>query len=101
MDAYNTAHGTTFPTTINPVVAAELNNINTAAVPLGTVSASANSDPNVQKFQFGEPNPTTYYFPTVRVDYNMSQNMRFNVAWNMTKQDVRCGKCSHFPGRTF
>ena len=101
VDAYNTAHGTTFPTTINPVVAAELNNINTAAVPLGTVSASANSDPNVQKFQFGEPNPTTYYFPTVRVDYNMSQNMRFNVAWNMTKQDVGAANAPTFPGAPF
>jgi Carboxypeptidase regulatory-like domain len=101
VDQYNAANETNFPTTVNPVIAAEQNNINTAAVPLGTVSISSNRDPNISNFQFSAPNPTTFYFPTVRVDYNMSQSLRFNVAWNMTKENQPSAFAATFPGTPF
>jgi Carboxypeptidase regulatory-like domain len=106
VDQYNAAHGTSFPTATaagpaNAVTAAEQANINSSALSLGTLSASQNGDPNWQTFSFQSPNPVTYYFPTVRVDYDMSSTMHFNVAWNMTKQSIPNGDAPTFPGKPF
>src|SRR5579863_255184 len=106
VDQYNATNGTSFPTATaagpaNAVTAAEQANINTAALPLGTLGSSQNGDPNWQTFQFEAPNPTTWYFPTVRVDYDMSSTMHFNVAWNMTKQNIPNGDAPTFPGTPF
>lgn len=57
-----------------------------------TVTPAPNGDPNVQQVTWQVPNPTTYYYPAIRVDYTPSDKMRFNVAWNMTK--------FHFPVNT-
>ncbi|HTU34827.1 MAG TPA: carboxypeptidase-like regulatory domain-containing protein [Candidatus Acidoferrum sp.] len=106
VDQYNAAHGTSFPTATsagpaNAVVAAEQANINSAALPLGKLGSSLDGDPNWQTFLFGAPNPTTNYFPTVRVDYDMSSTMHFNVAWNMTKTEVPEENATTFPGKPF
>lgn len=106
VDQYNAANGTSFPTATaagpaNAVVAAEQANINTSALHLGTLSSAQDGDPNWQTFSFESPNPTTYYFPTVRVDYDMSSTMHFNVAWNMTKQSIPSGDAPTFPGSPF
>ena len=50
-----------------------------------TVTPAPTGDPNVQQITWQVPNPTTYYYPAVRVDYTPTDKMRFNVAWNMTK----------------
>jgi hypothetical protein len=101
VNAYNAANGTSFPTTVNTVVAAEQSNINSAALSLGTLSPSSNGDPNIQNFQFSQPNPSTSYFPTVRVDYDMSQSLRFNVAWNFSKFVNPTQFAPTFPGKPF
>jgi hypothetical protein len=106
VDQYNAAHGTAFPTNTaagpaNAIIAQEMSNIDTAALPHGSVAASTNGDPNWGVFNFTEPNPTTYYFPTVRVDYNVSQSVRLNVAWNMTKENQPVANAPTFPGAPF
>jgi Carboxypeptidase regulatory-like domain len=63
---------------------------NTAAVfaaypSLNGATVTALPDPNVQQITWQVPNPVTYYYPAVRVDFTPNDKMRFNVAWNMTK----------------
>ncbi|HTS12675.1 MAG TPA: carboxypeptidase-like regulatory domain-containing protein [Candidatus Limnocylindrales bacterium] len=103
VDAYNAAHpganyGTNFPTS-NAAIQQELNNINTAALPLG--KSLTTSDPVIDGFQWALPSPSTTYFPTVRIDYNMSQSLRFNFAWNMTRYSQPNVNPPTFPGTPF
>jgi len=51
---------------------------------LGSILPSQR-DPNVEEIDWQVSNPTTLYFPAVRVDYTPNDKLRFNVAWNMTK----------------
>jgi hypothetical protein len=106
VDQYNAANGTTFPTATssapaNTYIAAEQANITSAALPLGKLGTAQNNDPNWQNFTWESPNPTTYYFPTVRVDYDMSSSMHFDVSWNMTKESVPSANAATFPGKPF
>lgn len=105
VDQYNAAKGTSFPTATssapaNTFIAAEQANIN-SSLSSGALGASTNGDPNWQNFGWESPNPTTYYFPTVRVDYNMSASMHFDVSWNMTKEYVPNANAPMFPGAAF
>jgi len=100
VNVLDTAHNynSSLPGTVNPVIASELQAIN------GTTSAgvlSALQDPNLQKLDWLVPAPTTYYYPTVRIDYNMSQKVRMNLAWNQTKNDQPAGALPIFPGSSF
>ena len=90
--------GLGLPTTINSVIASEQQTIN-KAIPLGTLSAL--SDPNVNLLTWTQPSTITSYFPTVRLDYNISQNFRINWAWNETKVDSPTGLAPQFPGPDF
>ena len=76
VDAYNAAHGTSFPTATaagpaNTVTAAQQALINTIALPKGTLSSCPTGDPNSQTFSFEESNPSTNYYPAMLVDYDM------------------------------
>lgn len=62
----------------------------------GTVSPY--SDPNLNQINWQVANPTVFYYPAVRVDYEAAQNMRFNVAWNMTKERQAGFSVPDFPG---
>src|SRR6185437_4714807 len=44
------------------------------------------------------PRSVTQYYPTVRVDYNFSQNFRMNFAWNETKYAPSINGFGYFPG---
>jgi hypothetical protein len=99
VNQYNAANGTSFPTAVNSTIAAEQNNINTAALPLGQTSSTG--DPNINSLRWELASPATTYFPTVRVDYNMSQNMRFNIAWNETNYSQPNVNPPQFPGAPF
>ncbi|HEY1462965.1 MAG TPA: TonB-dependent receptor [Terriglobales bacterium] len=95
---YNASHpGANLPTTINSNTAAVLQNVNTA-IPAGQLSPSDLGDPNVQNLNWQVPNPTTQYFPTIRVDYNASDALRFNLSWNMTKTIQPGENPPDFPG---
>jgi carboxypeptidase family protein len=62
----------------------------------GTVSPY--SDPNLNQLNWQVSNPVVYYYPAIRVDYDAMQNMRFNVAWNMTKTSQAGFSVPDFPG---
>jgi hypothetical protein len=64
---------------------------------LGSI-APISGDLNVQSINWQVPNPTTYYFPAVRVDFTPNEKMRFNVAWNMTKNTTPANHPPDFPG---
>jgi hypothetical protein len=69
------------PTTVNTEVSGIFSNID-GAVKLGAVTPS--SDPNLQSVTFTYPAALTQYFPTVRLDYNIRDNLRMFLSWNMT-----------------
>jgi len=85
--------------TINSRTAAEFTAINAAASG-GTTSTIAN-DPNALNLNFLVGSPITYYFPAVRLDYNISQNFRLNFAWNETKFNQPGAVAPFFPGSAF
>jgi len=84
---------------INARTAAEISAVN-GAVSGGTTTTIA-GDPNVLNLNFLVQSPITYYFPAIRVDYNMSQNFRWNFAWNETKFNQPGAVAPFFPGSAF
>jgi len=81
---------------VNVRTAQELSNIN-GALGGGRISPVA-GDPNVENLSWFVDSPITQYFPAVRVDYNMSQNLRWNFAWNETKIHQPGSYAPFFPG---
>jgi len=59
------------------------------------------SDPNFQRLNWQVSNPDKEYYPTVRVDYDANQKMRFNVAWNYTKIIQPGAIAPNLPGSSF
>jgi len=72
-----------------------------AATASGQVTPSAGGDPNLNLLTWQVNNAQTSYFPAIRVDYNASQKMRFNLAWNMTKDNYPGASPPDFPGSAF
>jgi hypothetical protein len=66
----------------------------------GTVTP-INGDLNVQRIDWLVSNPIITYYPAVRVDYTPNDKMRYNVAWNMTKQTRPGQHPPDFPGSTW
>ncbi|MBZ5679849.1 MAG: carboxypeptidase-like regulatory domain-containing protein [Acidobacteriia bacterium] len=95
---YNTANpGANLPTVISSNTASILAAANAGAA-LGHVTPNALGDPNLQNLNWQVANAETRYFPAVRVDYNASQKLRFNLAWNMTKIKQPGANAPDFPG---
>lgn len=82
VNVLNLAGAKGFPSSTNAPTAAILSKV-TNALSSGTVVPV--SDPNFEQINWLWPNPTTTYYPTVRVDYYPLEKMKLNVAWNMTK----------------
>jgi hypothetical protein len=59
------------------------------------------SDPNFQSLNWQVSSPDKQYYPTVRVDYNPTEKMRFNVAWNYTKIVDPGAIAPNLPGSAF
>ena len=64
----------------------------------GFTTTDIGGDLNVQNIAWQVSNPTTFYFPAVRVDFTPNDKMRFNVAWNMTKMTQPGVHPPDFPG---
>src|SRR5262249_33479365 len=92
------SQGQILPTSVNSNTQSVLQAANDAAGS-GSLSPSA-SDTNLQNLNWQVPNPKVSYYPTVRVDYNASQKMRFNLSWNITKisRSGDPGSPPDFPG---
>ncbi len=86
------------PGVLNPATAAELQAINGA---LRSAAVTPSSDPNISNVSWLQPSPTTYYYPTFRVDYNISDKFRLNVSFNETKEVQPAIQPSFLPGPTF
>ena len=95
---YNAAHpGANLPTGPNSNTTGVFSSIN-SSLGSGQLTPNALGDPNLDQLNWQVPNPTTRYFPTVRVDYNASEKFRFNLAWNMTKEIFPGAHPPDFPG---
>ncbi len=86
------------PSTVNSVTAQQQSAIS-AGLQGGTVRPSA--DPNINTVSWLAPSPVTMYFPTVRVDYNLSQKIRLDFAFNETKNLQPTAALPLFPGSNF
>ena len=91
----------TFPglsTTIPGMITSEQATV-TAAEKFGTLSPDA--DPNLVDVTWSQNSPDNRYFPTVRLDYNVSQKFRMNFAWNKTYRNDPNVNQTPFPGPPF
>jgi hypothetical protein len=86
------------PGAVNPVIASELKSINGS---LSSGFLSGNPDPNLQTLNWLQPNPTTFYYPTFRIDYNATDNLRLHVAFNETKEVQPSVSPGFFPGSAY
>ena len=65
-----------FPNTVNPIIGAQLQKIQTAT----SAGALSFSDPIRNQLKWVAPDPTTNYYPMGRIDYQISNKLRFNVS---------------------
>jgi hypothetical protein len=72
-----------------------------AATASGQVAPNDQGDPNLNQLNWQVNNAQTSYFPAVRVDYDATAKMRFNLAWNMTKDSYPGANPPDFPGPAF
>lgn len=86
------------PTTQNSVIAAQLQKINQS---LQYGKSAGTSDPNLNRLRWNVPNPTTYYYPTARLDYTLTQKLRTYLAWNMTQSEYPAAGPPNYPGSDF
>ncbi len=64
--------------TIDPMIGKLLGDIRSAT----SGGSLAAIDPNLQRFSFNVPVESKRRFPTVRIDYNLTDKHRFSSAWN-------------------
>ena len=86
------------PTTVAAPIATDLASINTSLT-AGTVTGT--SDPNINQINWFVPNATVVYYPAIRLDYNVSPNVRLDFAWNRTKTTEPGDGQPPFPGSAF
>lgn len=66
--------------TPDPTIAKLLQDIRTSTTQTGAVQALA--DPNVERFTFTNQGGQTRYFPTVRLDFNLTEKHKLENVWN-------------------
>jgi len=86
------------PGTINSVIASELTSVN-SSLKYGSISGL--SDPNLATLNWLQPSPTTYYYPTFRIDYDATEKLRFHLAFNETKEVQPAVAPSYLPGPAY
>ena len=90
------------PATPNGTYSAEQAAINSAVTsPGSSICATCTGDPNTELVTWFIPSPQTYYFPSARVDYNISQKLRLNFAMEDTWWKQPGGAAPPFPGPGF
>ena len=86
--------------TMDPTIAALLSAIRSAAGTTGSITDQTN--PLTQQYTFNVPVQSVRRFPTVRLDYNITDAHRLSSAWNYNKftdfPDTLNGREAHFPG---
>src|SRR5262249_46259221 len=94
-NTYNLNNGTNLPTTANSTYAAQQAKINQS---LGAGTVTGTTDPILNNLNFLNPQPVKYWFPALRVDYNMSSKIRMNLALNRTMRESPGDTLPSFPG---
>jgi hypothetical protein len=95
VDLFQIASAAGLPNKVHPHISSQLSAIN-GILKLGTVNQSP-SDPNVSTFTFANPSDNTVYFPTVRIDWNKSEKLRFNVSYTQQKTSTPNTYPPNFP----
>lgn len=96
--AYNSANEASLPAARLQQVGNWLNQINSWRGTAGSQYSTNPTDPNMRTWEWLATNPITYYYPTFRIDYNLSQNWRANFAYNQTKYMNVGANADHWPG---
>jgi hypothetical protein len=88
----------TLPASVNSVIATQFQAIDSA---MGSGSVSNTTDPNYLAVRWNNSAPLTTYYPTVRLDYSLSEKLRMFLAWNMTQTTQPGVNTPGFPGSAF
>jgi Carboxypeptidase regulatory-like domain len=83
------------PSTINSNVAGSLSKIS-SVYNQGILTPT--SDPNIYTLGFQAPARTTTYYPTIRADFNATENLRFFLSYSQNKLDMHLANTPQFPG---
>jgi hypothetical protein len=86
------------PSTVNAQVGTMLQDIN-SAVAGGAVTPTGS--PYINEVGWLNSQPSTNYYPALRVDYNVSDRLRINLAWNYTKTINTNIEPPPYPGSTY
>jgi Carboxypeptidase regulatory-like domain len=101
--AANAANGTSFPASasqINSLTSARIAEVDKYRQNAGVLSSSDQqpTDPNLRQWEWQRLNSQRTYYPTFRVDSNLSQNWRLNGSYNQTKLNSPNANADHWPG---
>ncbi len=101
--AYNASKGTAFPASVsqmNAMVKARFGDVAGFRQSAGGLSpqGSQPTDPNLRQWEWQNPSSSRNYYPTFRVDYNLSSNWRVNVSYNQTTSSAPYANAEHWPG---
>lgn len=90
--------GLGIPSAVNSVIAAQFQAINSAAS-AGNFTSTSNA--NFNQLNWITPNPTTFYYPAARGDWNLSEKARMYLSWLMTEEVEPSSAPGTFPGKGF
>jgi hypothetical protein len=95
VDLFAAARAAGLPGAVNPQIASQLQAINGV---LGQGNVTPSSDPNLSTFTFTNPSSTTVYYPTLRLDYNATDKLRFNFSYTQNKTKSPKTYAPNYPG---
>jgi hypothetical protein len=101
--AHNAANGTSFPASaaqINPMTAARIAAVDGYRQNGGGLAAASEqpTDRNLRAWEWQRENSNRTYYPTIRVDSNLSEKWRLNLSINQTKLDSPYSNPEFWPG---
>ncbi len=80
VNLYTLAAANGHTSTADPTIAKLLQDIRTSTTQTGAVQSLA--DPNLERFTFTNQGGQTRYFPTVRLDFNLTEKHKLENVWN-------------------
>jgi hypothetical protein len=96
---WNTNNPTqTIAASLNSVIGTNLSAINTS---VAGSSLTAGSDPNILGLTFNTPAPIKAYYPTFRIDWDVTKKIRTSLAYNETITIQPVANAPYFPGAGF
>ena len=99
VNLYQLAQNNSLPSTTNSVIGAQLPLVDNSKK--AGVANPVPADPNLLNLTWNNSSPETHYYPTFRVDYNISPKYHVNVAFNQTKILQPGIGAAPLPGSTF